>query len=316
MSDKAHTRLLAALVLALALWWFLGGQRPEVREGRTFPAQLLQVDTAALTRFKLVPKPSTGSGPISFRRQGSQWIASQGEQSTPAFQRPIDQLFALLAHLQPVAMPGAGKSVVERYALDEGAAARFSSPEVLDGAELRVGSATKGPETPTQDPLPIATAVQIEGDPNVYLVEGDFGHVFNMTLLDWVPKPMVNGNPANWERITFFFPGGIGYALERTATGWLSNGEPANTEKVEKYLWAMSRYYGSLMVDPADTLNAVPVYSMRVEDKSRPEPIVFTVYQVGDHLIARSNLAPNWLVMPFDPELELPRMFRPPTAFL
>lgn len=90
--------------------------------------------------------------------------------------------------------------------------------------------------------------------------------------------------------------------MERNENGWTVNGQPGDNEKVEKYLWALSRYYGDALTDPADTLNAVLIYSMRVVDSSRKDPIILGVFNAGGRLIARSTLAPSWLVMPFDPK--------------
>lgn len=316
MSDKLKLTLLCALVAALALAWWLGGSTPERRGERTIPKQLLHVDTAALQAFTITPPQPANALPLQFTRDSAGWAVRQGNLRTRAFQRPLNILIAALANMRPVAMPGPGAATIGRYNLGDSAAAVFRSPQVMGGAAIRVGSSTGGPATPTQERAETATAILLEGDPNVYLVPGAFDGVLHMAFQDWIPKPMVNGNPANWQRITFVFPGGVGYALERTPTGWTANGQPADSTKVEKYLRALSRYYGSTLADPADTLHAVLVYSMRVEDRTRQEPVLLGIFQVQDRLIARSTLAPPWIVMPFDARQDLPRMFRPPEAFL
>lgn len=316
MSDKLKLILLAALVAALALIWWLGGTTPERRGERTIPRQLLQVDTAALRSFTITPPPPSNA-PLQFQRDSAGWTVRQGQLHTRAFHRPLNILLAALANMRPVAMPGPGAATMARYNLGDSAAAVFRSPQVMGGTAVRVGSSTGGPATPTLERAETATAVMVGSDPNVYLVPGPFDRVLRMSFQDWIPKPMVNGNPADWQRITFMFPGGVGYSLERTPTGWAANGQPADSTKVEKYLRALSLYYGSALVDPADTLHAVLVYSMRVEDRTRKDPVLLGIFQEPQgRLIARSTLAPPWIVMPFDARQELPRMFRPPEAFL
>lgn len=316
MSDKLKIGLLSALVGVLALWWWLGGRSPEQQEQRSFRELLARVDTAALHTFTLVAPAAQGGTPILFQRDSLGWVAVQEGHSTRAFQRPLNELLEALSDLRPQAVPGSDPTVVQRYALTDSLCSWFQSPQVMDGKPLRIGSTTQGPATPTLDAAPIATAVMIEGDPNVYLVPGAFSHIPALTFPDWVPKPMVNGNPANWDRLTFTFPGNVAYAMERQGDIWLVGGKQADQEKVWKYLRALSRYYGMAFADPNDTLAAELVYQLRVDDRTLDAPIFLGIFQAGDHLIARSTLAPRWLVMPFDAQTELPRMFRAPEAFL
>lgn len=305
MSYKTRIGLLAAATVALALWWWLGGRTPEVAQQRTFRAHLVQVDTATLNAFTIIPAPVRQRPALHFRRGETGWSVQADSFSTDAFQRPLNQLLAVLADVRPVAMPGHDPGTIRRYQLGDSLADRL----LLPGNEvLRIGSATAGHEP--------ATAMMLEGDPNAYLVPGTVNKVVEMTLTDWIPKPLVNGDPANWEKLTFLFPGGKTYTLERVPEGWTVGGMPADSSKVHKFLWAMSRYYGNALADPADTLNAVPAYRMQVEDRTRAHPILLVIYATEHGLIARSSLAPRWLVMPFDPQVELRRMFRPPEAFL
>lgn len=316
MSDKARISLLAGLVTVLALIWWFGGRTPEVKAQRSFREHLLQVDTAALNSFTIVPPPSRNAPALHFQRDSAAWTASTGTYSTHAFFRTLNLLLADLVDLRPVRSAGSDSSTIGRYGLNDSTAARLELPSVGPrGTTLLVGATTGGGGSPSR-PTESTTAVMLAGDPNVYLVQGSIKWVTDRSFSDWIPKPMVNGDPANWEEITFVFPGRISYSIERSPTGWTVNGKPGDRQKVDKYLGALSRYYSNELADPADTLNAVLVYSMRVIDTSRKEPVILGVFQVGGHLIARSTLAPSWLVVPFDPQEELPRLFRPPDAFL
>lgn len=306
MSDKLRIALLAALVAVLASVWWLGGRTPEVAEQRSFRQELLAVDTAALRSFTIIPPSMRPGAPLQFQRDSAGWTVTQGEHSTRAFSRPLNQLFETLVGMRPLSMPGAAPATLERYGLSDTLASTLilQTPQEVT---LRIGTTTSG-----EDP---ATAIMRQGDPNVYLIPGGITWIMNIDFMGWIPKPMVNGDPENWQRITFMFPGAVGYSLERKGEGWLVNGQPADNIRVEKYLYALSRYYGEKLTDPADTLHARLIYRMRVEDRSRKEPITLGIFDVGGRLIARSTLAPPWLVMPFDPQEELPRMFRPPSAF-
>lgn len=307
MSVKARLILLAAVSAALALLWWWGGRDQKVAEQRTFRATLLRTDTAALQEFTIVPAPAEHAPALHFRRDSLGWTVTSDSSSFHAFQRPMNELLAKLATIQPVGVAGTGKEIRERYRLVDSTATTMELPG-SSGGTLRVGGSTSGPNT--------ATAMMLEGDTNVYLVPGLFHEITGMSFIDWIPKPLVNGDPRNWDRVTFVFPGRHMYSLERSAGGWTVNGTPADSTKVEKYLWALSRYYGHGLMDPADTLNAELIYSMRVEDRSRRDPIILGIFNTPKGFIARSTLAPPWMVLPIDPKQELSRMFRPPEAFM
>ncbi len=314
MSDKTRIGLLAALVIALALFWWLGGRTPEVAEQRSFREHLVQLDTALLTSFTIVPSPSKKAPALHFERDSTGWTVAADGHVTRAFSRPLNTLLSTLSDVKPLVMAGADPATIERYRLSDSLAARIE----LGGPKntvLRIGSSGSSPK-PTLSGSETTTAVMLSGDSNVYLVQGTLGPITDMSFDDWIPKPMVNGDPANWTQITIVFPGSRSYSIVREGDGWTVNGAPGDNEKVEKYLWALSRYYGSALVNPADTLNAALIYSMRVVDSSRRDPIILGIFETGGRLIARSTLAPPWLVMPFDRREELPRMFRPPDAFL
>lgn len=314
MSAKMRIGLLAALVLALALAWWLGGRTPEEAGQRSFRKHLVQVDTAQLTSFTIIPPPSRKAPALHFQRDSAGWSVAAGGRVTRAFSRPLNTLLSALADVRPLLMAGPEAATIERYGLADSLAARIE----LGGPErtvLRIGTSGSSAK-PSLAGSETTTAMMLGGDPNVYLVPGALDPITDMRFEDWIPKPLVNGDPANWTLITFVFPQSRSYSMERTGDGWTVNGLPGDNEKVEKYLWALSRYFANGLADPADTLNAVLVYSMRVVDRSRKEPIILGIFDAGGRLIARSTLAPSWLVASFDARSELPRMFRPPEAFL
>ncbi len=307
MSDKARIILLGCLTAALALLWWYSGRRQEFAQQRSFREHLLQVDTATLHAFTIVPAAVRHLPPLHFERDSIGWAVSTGSARTRAFQRPIDQLLVQLTDLRPNGVAGSTPAIMDRYRLADSLTNMIEVPGP-GGGTLRIGSVTSGSG--------MATAIILKGDPEAYLVPGTLGTLIAMNFVDWIPKPLVNGNPHDWERLTFVFPGRQSYTMERTATGWMVNGQPADSMKVGKYLSAMSRYYGSRLANPADTLHAVLMYSLRVEDRSRLDPIILGIFQTANGYIARSTLAPPWQVIPLDPVQELGRMFRPPEVFL
>ncbi|HEY0977461.1 MAG TPA: DUF4340 domain-containing protein [Flavobacteriales bacterium] len=298
------------VVLLGTVWWW-SGRDPRIAEERSFRAEVLQVDTGALHSFIVRPAPSRGFPPMLFTRSGAGWTVTSNGASTPADPRPMQDLLAHLSRMRTERVLGDLGQVGARYSLSDSLANVLEIPDAVPPVRLRVGGSGGGDNREIQ-----TSAVMLEGDPLAYTVPGELARLAAMVFPDWIPKPMVNGDPRNWRRLVFLFPGGNGYAMERHGALWTIGGMALDSSKVRKYLGNLSTYSSSGLVDPADTLNAVLAYQLVVEDTTRAQPVVLGVFSVGDHLIARSTLAPPYIVMPFSHDLELPRMFRPPQAFL
>ncbi|MBS1582805.1 MAG: DUF4340 domain-containing protein [Bacteroidetes bacterium] len=308
MSGKARTWWAVAGVAVLAgIWWASGGLSPRTQQ-RTFRERIMRVDTGALSSFLIRPAPRRGHPEMRFERDGGHWTLRSAGFHTPADQRRMDELLALISDVRTLRVIGRLTDVKAAYGLTDSTADHLVLDTPEGRMDLAVGVMSSGDEP--------ATAVHASGDEAVYAVPGMLGLYTSRSYIDWIPKPMVNGDPARWKRVTFVFPNDQGYSLERHGAAWTLNGLPTDSLKVARYLRNLSRYSGSALTDPADTLKAVLVYNLVVEDSTRAAPIMLRIFQAGDRLIARSTLAPPEIVMPFDPQVEIPRLFRPPSAFL
>lgn len=306
MSANARTWWAVAGVAALATLWWLTGDSSSRTKQRTFRANVAQVDTGALRTFIIRPALRRAHPEMVFTREGSAWTLRSAGYSTPADVRTMNELLALLADLHTELVLGRFDAVKDRYALADSTADHLVMDTPAGPLDLAVGNASGSEEA--------LTAVHVADDDDAYAVKGVLGLYTDKSYVDWVPKPMVNGDPRNWRRLTFVFPGSQGYIMERIGDRWAINGMPTDSVKVAKYLRNLSIYHGYALANPADTLNAVLVYNLIVEDTTRAEPMMLGIFESGDHLIARSTLARH-IVMPFDPKVELRRIFRAPQAF-
>lgn len=307
MFGKLRTGVLVLLVAVLAaIWWWSGRTSPTAQQ-RTFKSRLLTFDTTGLQVFTVVPAPARHIPVQHFRRTAKGWQLQSGADSTLADDEAIRELLGILATMRTIRVVGRMEDVRDRYELGDSTADRL----MLDGPdgrhELLVGHTTEG-----EEPM---TVVDLDADPEAYAVAGQLGVLVDRDFNGWVPKFLVRGDPARWQRLTFTFPGDTGYVLERHGDRWLLDGAATDPQRVERYLGSLARSRASALADPADTLTARPAFRLVVEDSTRKEPTVVMLFSLPDHFIARSTVNPRSIML-FDGHYEVPRMFRPRQAFL
>jgi hypothetical protein len=307
MFGKLHTKHLLLLILGLAgLWWLSGLFSPRAQQ-RTFRENILKLDTNAITGFTITPALNKGLPPIRFQRAGDSWRMHWGTDSGMVDPHPIHELMSSWSNMRVVRLAGGMAEVRDRYDLGDSTTDRLSITAGKETHELLVGRQTAGE--------PPMTMVNLPGDEHAYAIEGSLGTYVDYTFSEWLPKYLVTGDPKDWIRLTFNFPADTGYVMERQGERWTIDGVQTDPERTEKFLRSLSRARAQSVTDPADTLSAVPQFRLVVEDTTRSAPIVVVVFASNGRFIVRSSLNPQ-TVMPFDGRQELPRMFRPRTAFL
>lgn len=302
--------ILPAVVVVLAAVWWWSGRSSQLAQQRSYEAGLLAIDTAVLQELIIRPAPARKHPPLHLLRTGAHWTVESAGQRVVVDDRDIFDLLVLLNDLRTARVLGKRSTLHASYGLSDEEANVLVVPTPEGPRELLVGASLANNEDG------VSTAVCFVGEEQAYAVQGDLFSPTERSFPDWVPKPMVNGSPRNWSQVAFTFPDRSFYRLIQRDGAWWVEDHMADQAKVLKYLNNLGQYRGSAMVDPADTLGAVPGYRIEVVDTTRTAPLVLTIYQAHGRLIARSSMAPPTLVMPFDPEVELPRMFRPPGAFL
>jgi hypothetical protein len=309
MFGKLRTVHWLAIVAALAaIWWWSGRSSPRAQQ-RTFRDRLLQVDTAALSEFTLEPAPFKGLPPIHFRRGTLGWWMRMESDSSAVESDAIRDVLGSLADMRTIQLAGQVAAVGTRYDLTDSTADRLILRTTARTIELWVGAGGQS-DKPT-------TAVRLPQELQVYTVAGRLGDAADRTFGGWLPKRLVVGDPQNWTRLTFRFPNDSSYTMERDGAQWTIAGLRTDSARTWRYLQSLARARGQEAGDPRDTLLAIPGYRVTVEDTTRKDPIMVTVYLVPQEqrFIVRSSLHPQ-VVMPFDPRTEIPRMFRPPDSFM
>ncbi len=307
MFGKLRTSHLLLIVAALAALWYITGLFNPAAKQRTFREHILRADTASLRSFTIVPAASKGMPPIHFMRAADGWIMALMSDTMVADMGPVRNLLGSVADMRPLRVAGKMSVVADRYDLGDSTADHLLLDLPEGPYDLLVGRCTEG-----DDPI---TVVSPAGDAQAYGIRGRLGSFTDQTFGDWMPKYLVTGDPRNWTRVQFTFPGDTGYTMVRSGSTWMLDGEPTDTARVRKFLGSLARARAQEVADPADTLHAIPAFRLLVNDTTRTEAIAVVVYQVPGRFIVRTSLNPG-VIMNFDGTTEVPRMFRSRLAFL
>ena len=297
---------LVILALLAGLWWWSGRVSPTAQQ-RTFKEVLVQVDSSTITAFTLVHAPFKGFPNIRFTRLKGNWQMVMGLDTAWADAEAVKDVLAAFNDMRVLRLVGPMRSVAQPYNLDTLNAEILIVESPTMRYELRVGNHAGGDDH--------QTTVNPLGDTMAYAISGLLGMRTNMPFSGWVPKYLVNGDPANWKRLIFQFPGDRNYAMEKRDGAWFIANVALDPVKIDRYLGSLARSRGQELTDPNDTLTAQLAYRLIVEDTTRTLPVVVVVAALQGRFIVRSSLNPL-SIMPFDAKNEVPRMFRPPTAFL
>ena len=167
MFGKLRTsHLLLIVAILAALWWITGLLSPTARQ-RTFREQLLQLDTASLGSFTIVPALSKGLPPLRFLRKGRSWELAMLNDTTVVDIDPVRSLLGSLANMRALRVAGSMVSVADRYDLGDSTADHLVLDVPTGRIDMLVGRCTEG-----EDPM---TVVSPAGDVNAYGITGRLG---------------------------------------------------------------------------------------------------------------------------------------------
>ena len=113
-----------------------------------------------------------------------------------------------------------------------------------------------------QQPRSVSTYVRLNGDADVYLVDGFISMTFNQGADSYRNNIIVKGDPKNWDQLVFSYPADSSFQLSKINDKWLSNGVPLDSAKTEKYLSQLARLTNSNFVNDFNSESVSPIYKL------------------------------------------------------
>ena len=226
--------LLGGLVLVFAAVKIF---RSPTLEGN-LPEYLTKIDSAAVTEL-IVSAPKTNYEEVRLVKSGG-WKLKQGDISLRAEQGAGVNAVRMLMDLKPMRVATKRKEKWNEFSVGDSTGTRV---RVMRGgdteADLWIGRAGFSQVPGQQYGGSTFTYVRLEGDTEVYAVDGFLEAQFNRSFNDWRDKSFLRLKRDSITRIRFRYPADSSFVLERVAGKWMMSNQPADSAAATSFLGAM-----------------------------------------------------------------------------
>ena len=298
MSGKFNNRTLLLIFLGLGAF-FIITRFTKVRHGeKTLMTDVTSIDTSQVSAFSIYPAAESGQE-IEFSREGNGWRVKLGEKSAPASIQAVasglGEIQSLKAQQLVAKNPErwndfqVGDSLGTRVVIREGSkvsldmiVGRFQYQPPPQGSYNMYG----------QNRVTGKTYIRINGENEVYSVDGFFALSVNQGFDRWRDNTLSSVNKALVSRIRFDYPADSGYVAQKSENKWMVAGLPADSASMERYLNRIGRTSLSEFADDFQPVGE-PDYQLTLEGDNM-SPVKIRAFAREDSVfILNSSLNPE-----------------------
>ncbi len=240
---------------------------------RSFKSNIVEVDTSQVTSIHIfVPKNQVQ---ITLTRTGNNgnWTVSSEGHKYNADPNVIKNILAQLNDLKAERIAARNKDKWDKFEVSDSTGIRV----ILKGgkkqlADLYIGkfSYAQPPQSGMQNPYQqqrgkMTSFVRLEGENEVYAVDGFLKMSYQADVNSYRNKLLVNVDKNDISRLVFNYPENEQFTVSKNENQWLIDGEGADSASMVKYLNKIHRLTSSNFVDPSTVKTSDATYSLRIE---------------------------------------------------
>jgi hypothetical protein len=298
MSKRFDNRKLLIILAGLIVLLLLTVIVRIPRERSTLKGTLVEFDTASVGGIEITPK-SGSSEPFSFRRYNDKWDIVRGVIVAVPIQGAVKNIMSEILAIKPRSLAAVGESKWKEYELTDSLATRvkITNSKGKELAGLLIGRFSY---RQTGDPyggyggnnIEGTTYVRLDGEKEIYAVDGFLAFTFSGGFNDWRDKTFVRCNSDDITKITFTLPADSSYILMKRDSLWFAANQKTDSAKTANYLNSISLVDGQEFADgykPA----SFPSYQIVIEGNNLLNITVKCFKGEGDSLILNSSLNPE-----------------------
>ena len=266
------------LVIFLLLLGVYGATKLFSRKGssdRSFKTELIQIDTANVTSIVLQPK-TDDFAEIILKKEGTQWLATQGNVTTKATSNAILSLLRTLTLIKTERVAAKSKEKWNEYEVAEGQGSRV---KVYDGSTL-LEDFIVGRFAPNQQMQNGTSFVRLSSEDEVYAVQGFLSFTFNQGFNSFRDRGLLQLTPADITYFSFSSPDGTAININKTNGQWFYETTPLDSTKVANYLSNISNTSGNEFADDFDELQSTHLLNntLTISGNNITSPIIIKSY--------------------------------------
>lgn len=240
LNNKILIGVLAGLILVVAFAKLIRAPRLQ----RSLPETLVQIDTASADVIYLYSLIEPGMK-LEFVKKDKQWTVINGQQQATTEQGSVSNLLGYFARMTPQKLISKKKDKWMQYGVGDSSTRVVVMKGNKTIADMRIGR-TGFNQSPANQNNPYGmggfgssyTCIRIEGEDEVYAVEGFLANIFNRPFNDWRDKSFLRIKAEEVERLRFNYPDS-GFVGERKNGKWMIGNKMADSVKIKEYLNAL-----------------------------------------------------------------------------
>ena len=242
---------------------------------RSFKTELIQIDTTNVNSIFLYPK-NDNHEEIILKKEGTDWIASQGNITTKANQGAITSLLKSLSLIQTKRVAAKNAEKWKDYEVEESNGSRikvYADSELLE--DFIVGRFNFNQQTRQG-----ISYVRLTNEKEVYAVDGFLSMTMGQGFDAYRNRQLLAIKPADITHISIDTEG-LTETYSKIGNEWSSNGNPIDSAQMATYLNGLQYLSGSEFVDDFDELqaNSLRYQTVSLEGNNMSEPVLVTVYR-------------------------------------
>jgi hypothetical protein len=296
MFNKINNRQLLAifglLLTVVVIVKFMDSRKGE----RNFSSDLFKPDTADLVQVNIVNNQQSGQSYL-LEKVNDRWqIVKEGE-TYRADDAAVSAILTALQDLKPKRVAATDRSRWENYEVTDSTAIRVDA-ETKQGKRFSVYIGKFSYQQPKgQNPYAMqggpsgtmTSYIRPGNEEIVYAVDGFLRMTFGRSVDDLRDKTIISGNPAQWRKLSYTYPGDSSFVLTRNDGGWNVNDLKADSVATMRYLNKIKQLDGVRILNDMNLTGAA--YSLEIEtfDAENSLQVKAFEYEDGSYLIESSE---------------------------
>ncbi len=266
MNNKTLGIVFGALLLIYLMTKLFGGPKD-----RSFDPNILQIDTASVTKIEI--QPSEGEPSFTLDRSGGQWVLQRNGQS---FDLAMGSVGTLLSNLESIRAERIVSKNAERfseYNVDD------STGTVIDiyAGGKKVKELVAGRFSFNQATRSGISYIRLLNDDAVYAVDGFLSMTLTQSFDNYRDKSMLKLNQADLTKVSFQ-EGTTRIEIAKNGNSWMTDVTEVDSTAMASYLSNISSVSGTAFLDDRSQVGQ-KIKEITFEGNNMTGPVTITCYQ-------------------------------------
>ena len=288
MNKNKYLLIIFGLLLLFLIW----KQFITSDDSRNFRKILVELDTASVTKIRLITK-NNESRPIDFTRDQNMWKVSNGVISDEANTGTVRAMLAAMIEMKPKRLVARTADKWSQYEVNDSTGTRvqfYNNTDVI--ADLIIGKFSF-----EQTTRAMSTFVRRNADEDTYAIDGMLSSTFNQDFNGFRDKLFLNIDPKDVTSLKFDYPGDSSFHINKLGDSWNIDNQPVDSVSITNYLNGLRNITQREFADDFSPESKLATYMLTIDGNNMPA-ISINVYTSNEELILHSSQNQNTYFKP------------------